>query len=186
MKKIPAAGLLVALMLCCHGVRASTHPVLDFGIARGGDKVAGASFFVGGDSSIHAGDAYYINAGVLHRFPDSNWGFKSTVGYSFAAIPRYGDNFSFRRVPLEFISIYGFGDQNFGFGITCHINPWFDGNGHTPDIHYRNAVGMLLQYQYRVFGVRYTHIRYKAQGTPGNPTLDASSIGLFLTVRFGE
>jgi hypothetical protein len=165
-------------------VPADTAPVMDFGIARGGDKVAGASFFIGGDSSIHAGDAYYIDAGLLHRFAGSNWGFKLTAGYSIAAIPRYGGNFTFRRVPLDAVAIYSIGHQHIGFGVTWHINPRFDADGHGSDIHYNNAAGALLQYQYRMFGIRYTYIRYKSWDMPGTPTLDASSLGLFVTVRF--
>jgi hypothetical protein len=162
----------------------NTQAVMDFGIARGGDKVAGASFFIGGDSSIHAGDAYYIDFGLLHRFQDSNWSFKTTVGYSFAAIPRYGGNFSFRRTPLDAIVIYNTGRQHFGIGVTDHMNPRFDADGHGPDVHYNNAAGLLLQYQYRMFGIRYTYIRYKAWDAPSEPTLDASSLGLFITMTF--
>lgn len=184
--KTIAAGLSAALLLLAGTTRAATAPVMDFGIARGGDKVAGASFFIGGDSSIHAGDAYYFDAGVLHRFQDSNWSFKSTVGYSVAAIPRYWGNFSFRRVPLEVISIYNIGNQHFGAGLTYHINPRFDANGHSPDIHYNNALGALLQYQYRMFGIRYTYIRYKAWDLPRNPTLDGSNLALFITVKFAD
>lgn len=163
-----------------------TVPVLDLGIARGGDKIVGASFFIGGDSSIHAGDAYYADTGLVHRFQDSDWSVKTTLGYAIAAIPRYWGDFSFKRVPLDMIAVYNIGHQHVGAGLTYHLNPWLDANGHSPDIHYNNALGMLLQYQYRMFGVRYTYIRYKARDTTGNPRLDGSSLGLFITIQFAN
>lgn len=193
LNKLIAASLIsstLALSVIAHAGNTpaddpgDTHAVMDLGIARGGDKVAGASFFIGGDSSIHAGDAYYIDFGTLHRFEDSHWSFKSTLGYSFAAIPRYGGNFSFRRVPLDLVEIYNIGRQHFGVGVTYHLNPRFDADGHGPDVHYNNAAGLLLQYQYRTFGMRYTYIRYKAWDVPGNPVLDGSSLGLFITFMF--
>lgn len=167
-----------------HADTGDTRAVMDLGIARGGDKIVGASFYIGGDSSIHAGDAYYADFGLLHRFENSHWSFKATLGYSFAIIPRDGGNFSFRRTPLDVIAIYNTGRQHFGIGLTDHMNPRFDADGHDPDVHYNNAAGALLQYQYRMFGVRYTYIRYKAWDVPGNPVLDGSSLGLFVSFMF--
>jgi hypothetical protein len=186
-----ALGMTAAMLLgTAHAADVSdnasdqTRAVMDLGIARGGDKVVGAHFFIGGNSSIHAGDAYYGDVGLLHNFQDSNWSIKVTAGYSFAAIPGYGGDFSFKRFPLEGLAIYNLDRQHFGIGISYHLNPRLYSNGQSQDVHYNNAAGLLLQYQYRIFGVRYTYIRYKASSVPGNPTLDASSLGLFVSIGF--
>lgn len=192
-KFITASLAISSVLLMCDVSHAQDMPVadsgdtravMDLGIARGGDKIAGASFYVGGDSSIHAGDGYYVDFGLLHRFENSNWSFKTTLGYSFAIIPRDGGNFSFRRAVLEAMAIYNIGNQHIGVGVAEHMNPWFDANGHGTDLHYNNAAGAILQYQYRVFGIRYTYIRYNSWDMPGTPTLDASSLGLFVTIQF--
>ncbi len=163
-----------------------THPVMDFGVARGGDKILDAHFFFGGRESIHAGDAYYGDFGLLHDFEGSDWGFKLTGGYAFATIGSFGSDRTFKRFPLDGLAVYSFGRQHIGFGATYHLNPQLDMNGHGPDLRYHSAPGVILQYQYWMFGARYTYIRYRPEDATGGPDLDGSSLGLFISIEFGK
>lgn len=163
-----------------------TYPVMDFGIARGGDKILDAHFFVGGRESIHAGDAVYGDVGLLHDFRDSDWSFKLTGGYAFASIGSFWSSRTFKRFPLDALAIYSFDRQHIGFGVTYHFNPQLDMNGHGTDVRYHDVAGAILQYQYWLFGVRYTYIRYRPETLPGTPSFDGSSLGLFISIAFGK
>jgi hypothetical protein len=163
-----------------------THPVLEFGIARGGDKVLDAHFFFGGRESIHAGDAYYTDFGLEHEFADSGWGYKVTGGYAFATIGSFGSDRTFKRFPLDALATYSFGRQRIGFGATYHFQPQLDMNGHGADVRFHDAPGVILQYQYWMFGARYTYVRYRPKDLPGAPDLDGSSLGLFISIEFGK
>lgn len=185
-------GALVVASLAAPGwARADagtgeTHPVLDFGLTRGGDKLLDAHFFVGGRESIHAGDAFYGDFGMIHDLQDSDWSVKLTGGYAFASIGSFWSSRTFKRFPVEALMIYNTGRQHIGFGATYHFNPQLDMNGHGDDVRYHGAPGVILQYQYWMFGARYTYVRYKPRNLPGYPTLDGSSLGLFVSIEFGK
>lgn len=164
----------------------TTFPVLDTGIARGGDKLLDANFVFGGRESIHAGDAYFVDFGVMHDFEDSNWSYKITGGYAFAEVGSFWSSRTFKRFPLDAIAIYNIGRNQIGFGVTYHFNPQLDMNGHGTDVRFHDAPGVILQYQYWLFGVRYTYVRYRPKDLPGAATLDGSSLGLFVSIPFGR
>lgn len=194
-KTFPTVGLILMALAAplAHAddeegasVPSLTHPVLDFGIARGGDKVLDAHFVFGGRESIHAGDAYYGDFGVEHEFADSGWGYKVTGGYAFASIGSFWSSRTFKRFPLDGLVTYSFGRQRIGFGATYHFQPQLDMNGHGPDVRYHDAPGVILQYQYWMFGARYTYVRYRPKDAPGLPDLDGSSLGLFVSIEFGK
>jgi len=192
---ILAAALLLAGLMALPVAHAdetdpdagsSTHPVLDFGIARGGDKVLDAHFFFGGRETIHAGDAYSGDFGIEHDFAGSDWGYKLTGGYAVATIGSLWSSRSFKRFPLDGLFTYSFGRQRIGFGATYHFEPQLDMNGHGQDVRFHDAPGAVLQYQYWMFGVRYTYVRYRPKDAPGFPDLDGSSLGLFVSIEFGK
>lgn len=164
----------------------TTKLALDAGAAGGGDKLATIIFTNGDQKDINAGDAVFVDAGVLHNFADSNWSFKGTVGYSFITVHADNGDSTFDRMPIDLLAIYSHGDHHFGLGMTYHMNPHLDLSGFGPNADFDNATGLLLQYQYWMFGVRYTDITYKVSaGTPCvKCSFDGSSLGLFFNFAF--
>ncbi|HSN16947.1 MAG TPA: hypothetical protein VLV87_01960 [Gammaproteobacteria bacterium] len=192
MKK--TAFLTAALLLSCLSAPAwadddyipgSTHPSLDVGVLFGGDKLAERKYVVGGTDSVYAGKSVFADVGILHNFDDPDWAFKGTVGIQSGFSAGFGSDINFKRYPVDLVVLYSDGNQHFGAGLTYHANPKLNGNGHVPDLTFKDAVGAVLEYQYRVFGVRYTNIRYRIEGPcTGRCSFDGSTLGLFFNFVF--
>jgi hypothetical protein len=171
----------------------STHMLLDAGIGAGGDKIATAIFTDGSTKSLYAGNGVFADFGVQHDF-SSDWSLKATLGFDIDTIAAKNANISFTRVPLDVLAIYSAGNSHFGFGVTEHFSPQLDMDGLGPDADFSNATGLILQYQYWLFGIRYTNIKYKVSsisipgGSSGsciaNCSFDGSSIGVFFNYVF--
>ena len=71
-----------------------------------------------------------------------------------------------------------------------HVSPHLNMDGFGPNADFQTATYMVLQYQYWLFGMRYTNIKYKVSslndgGTCiSNCSFDGSSIGLFVNYVF--
>ena len=164
----------------------STHLTLDAGLAFGGDKLATVYYTNGNSKTLRAGDAIYGAVGFEHDF-GVNWGFKSSLGYSFtSAVATNGDT-TFDRFPLDLLAVYNSGRHKFGFGATYHMSPHLDGNGFFPNVDFDNALGWVLQYQYAMIGVRYTNISYHVSGPcAGTCSFSGESLGVFFNWTFGR
>jgi hypothetical protein len=162
----------------------STHPTLDTGVLFGGDKLVTENYIIGGHSTVYAGKGLFVDVGMLHNLQDSAWSFKGTAGvYTGFATGYYSATFT--RYPLDLIALYNQGRYHFGFGLTYHANPKLDQNDHGPNEVFHDAVGGVLEIQYRVFGFRYTNIRYKVTGPClGSCSYDGSTLGLFVNFVF--
>lgn len=184
-----AAALLIGL---CGTARAdddyipgSTHPTVDVGVLFGGDKLAERTYVLGGTDSVYAGKGVFADLGVLHNFDTPDWAFKATVGIHSGFSAGFGSDISFKRYPFDLVLLYSDGNQHFGGGLTYHANPKLNGNGHVPDVTFKDAVGGILEYQYRVFGLRYTYIRYQVDGPcTGSCSFDGSTLGFFFNFVF--
>lgn len=182
-----------ALLLCCCGaaradddyIPGSTHPTLDVGVLFGGDRLAQRNYLLGGTDSVYAGKGVFADLGVLHNFDSPAWAFKATVGIHDGFSSGLGSDINFKRYPVDLVVLYSDGNQHLGFGLTYHANPKLNGNGHVPDLTFKDAVGAVLEYQYRIFGVRYTNIRYQVDGAcTGRCGFDGSTLGLFFNFVF--
>ena len=165
----------------------TTKLALDAGLAGGGDKLATVTFTDGSSRSIYAGNALFTDIGFLHNFPASDWSLKGTIGYAFSSVHASNGDFAFDREPLDLIAIYSRGDHHLGLGLTYHLNPHLDLDNFGPSADFDNAAGLILQYQYWMFGVRYTSITYKAAASThciANCSFDGSSIGVFFNFAF--
>jgi len=198
MKKgsIGTLAFLIAVS-CMTSVRAdnawdpgSTHLALEGGLAAGGDKLATVVDTSGGTHSIYAGDAIYTDVGVQHNFGDSSWSLRATGGFSFTGVTASNANVTFAYVPVNLLAIYSVDNGHFGAGLTYHLGPRLDMDGFAPNVNFQSAPGLILQYQFWLFGVRYTAIRYKISSfsTGGsciaNCTFSGNSLGLFFNYVF--
>jgi hypothetical protein len=163
----------------------TTHFTMDVGVLFGGDKLAERTYVLGGTDSVYAGKAVFADVGVLHDFAASDWSLKGTVGVQSGFSAGLGSDVTFTRYPIDLVALYNVGHQHFGGGLTYHANPKLNGNGHVPDVVFKDPVGLVLEYQYRVFGFRYTNIRYKVDGAcTGRCSYDGSTLGFFFNFVF--
>ena len=160
---------------------------LDAGLAGGGDKLATVTFTDGSTKSINAGDALFVDIGFLHNFAASDWSLKGTIGYAVTSVHASNGDFTFDRYPLDLIAIFSHGDHHFGVGATYQLSPHLNLDGFAPNANFDNAAGLILQYQYWMFGVRYTNITYKTVRSVhciAHCSFDGSSLGLFFNFAF--
>lgn len=166
-------------------VPGTTHPTVDIGVLFGGDKLAERTYVLGGTDSVYAGKGVFADIGVLHNFEDPDWAFKGTLGIHSGFSAGFGSDISFKRYPFDLVILHSEGNHHFGGGLTYHANPKLNGNGHVPDVVFKDAIGGVLEYQYRIFGFRYTYIRYEVEGPcVGNCSFDGSTLGFFFNFVF--
>lgn len=168
----------------------TTHLTLEGGLAGGGDKLVTVFDTSGGSHSIYAGNAIFSDVGVQHNFADSAWSLRATGGFSFTGVAASNATITFAYVPVNLLAIYSTGNHHFGAGLTLHLGPRLDMDGLGPNVDYKTAPGLILQYQYWLFGVRYTAVRYKISSfsTGGscvaNCSFSGDSLGLFFNYTF--
>jgi hypothetical protein len=186
-------GLLPLSAAQADGWDASdTHFAVDAGLTAGGDKLGTVTFTDGSTKSIYAGNSIFADGGVQYNFsPD--WALKATVGYAFETVTASNASFTFDYVPMDLLAIYSHGRHHLAAGLAYHLSPHMDMDGFAPNADFDNATGFILQYQYWMFGVRYTNITYKvskisfggASGPCGaNCSFDGSSLGVFFNYTF--
>ena len=193
MKKSSILPAMAALLVClCGTARAedeylpdTTHFTVDTGVLFGGDKLAERTYVLGGTDSVYAGKSLFADVGVLHDFAESDWALKGTVGVQSGFSAGFGSDITFTRYPVDLVVLDNHGNQHFGGGLTYHANPKLNGNSHTPNLVFKDAVGAVLEYQYRIFGLRYTNVRYRVEGScTGRCSYDGSTLGFFFNFVF--
>ena len=159
--------------------------MVDAGLGFGGDKLV-TVFYTNGDSqSIYAGDGLFSDFGVQHNFTDTDWSFKATAGFDTWAASGHHSDVTFTRYPVDALALYTFGYNHIGFGLTEHFSPKLDLDGLGPNATFDPATGVVLQYQYWLFGVRLTGIRYKvSNGCASGCTINGNSLGFFFNYVF--
>lgn len=184
---LTAAGLLAGAPAWADGdyEPGTTHPTLDLGVNVGGDKLATENAILGGHNTLYAGNSLAFDFGVLHNYSGSDWSLKATAGIQEGFIPTHTSSPTFTRYPLDLVLLYNQERWHFGFGLTYHANPKLIQQGDVQDAAFHDAVGGVLEAQYRIFGFRYTNIRYTSSGPcPGRCSYDGSTLGLFLNFVF--
>lgn len=163
----------------------STRMTVDGGIGGGGDKLVTVQYNNGDTKTIYAGDGAYGDIGVQHNFADSDWSLKATAGFDYAAASGSNATVSFNRYPLDLLAIYSIGRSHIGLGLTEHLSPRLDLDGLGPNADFDNATGVVLQYQYWLFGARLTGISYKASsGCSSGCTINGNSLSVFFNYTF--
>ncbi|HEV2111806.1 MAG TPA: hypothetical protein VGT99_10670 [Gammaproteobacteria bacterium] len=163
----------------------TTRMAVDGGIGGGGDTLVTVQYSNGDTKTIHAGDGLYGDLGVQHNFADSAWSIKATAGFDYAAASGSNATVSFERYPLDLLAIYSIGRSHIGFGLTEHLAPRVDLDGLGPNADFSSATGVVLQYQYWLFGARLTGISYKPSGgCSSGCTIKGNSLSLFFNYVF--
>lgn len=162
----------------------STRMAVDSGIGGGGDKLVTVTYTNGDTRTLYAGDGLYADLGVQHNFADSDWSLKASVGFDYTAASGSNATVSFNRYPLDLLAIYSIGRSHIGFGLTEHLSPRLDLDGLGPNTDFDAAAGVVLQYQYWLFGVRLTGISYKASGCSSGCSINGNSLSLYFNYVF--
>ena len=163
----------------------TTRATVDTGVGGGGDKLVVVQYRNGDTKTIYAGDGFYADMGVQHNFTDSGWSLKATAGFDYAAATGSNATVSFNRYPLDLLAIYSIGRSHIGFGLTEHLAPRLDLDGLGPNVDFDNATGVVLQYQYWLFGARFTGINYKVSGcNSGCSSVSGNSLSVFFNYTF--
>ena len=193
MGKAGLIALTAALCLLGFGrVRAdeaydpgTSHPTLEVAANVGGDKLATYNPLFGGHDTLYAGKSLAVDFGVQHNFAGSDWSLKATAGIQKGFIPTHTGGPTFTRYPLDLLLLDNQGRWHFGFGLSYHANPKLLQGSSGPDVAFHDALGGVLEAQYRIFGFRYTNIRYTSSGPcPGRCSYDGSTLGLYLNFVF--
>lgn len=163
----------------------TTQASVDAGLALGGDKLATVTFTNGDTKTLHAGDGLFASMGAQHNFADTDWAFRGTLGFKYNAISASNGTISFTRYPLDLLAIYSHERHHIGFGLAYDMSGRLDMDGFGPNADFKNAAGLVLQYQYWMFGVRYTSIKYKVSNCSGTcNSIDGSSLAFLFNYQF--
>ncbi len=166
-------------------ISGTTHMVVDGGLGFGGDKLVTVVYTNGNTNTIDAGDGLYGDFGVQHNFTDTDWSFKATAGFDSWAASGHHADVTFTRYPVDLLALYTIGYNHIGFGVTEHLSPRLDLDGLGPNANFDAATGAILQYQYWLFGVRYTSIRYKVSSDcTSGCSVDGSNLSVFFNYVF--
>lgn len=143
---------------------AGTHFTAIAALAAGGDELATISFTNGDSQDIKAGSGVYLGGGFLHNFAAVPVSVQVTLGYFVADTAATNTQARFSRYPLDAMVFYRNAGHRFGAGLTYHLSPTLDLDQLGGTYKFENAQGLVLEYGYKWFGIRYTTIDYEAKG----------------------
>jgi hypothetical protein len=171
---------------------ADFRPMIKLGVDTGGDEILAYVFPNGEVETLNANQGFYLGGGVsvtnFYRGAD----LELEVSLSFKYVTAYGENgeVDWTRYPLDVLFFYRWSRLRAGGGLTYHIGPELKGGGDAAGfkVRFENALGFVLQADYRVTekftaGVRYTAIDYETKASPATTT-KSSGIGVTFGYTF--
>jgi hypothetical protein len=150
----------------------------------GGDKILTVDFEDGDSQDIRAGQGLALDVGGWFR-PSETVPIEiaGTIGYKFVTTAADNADINLSRTVVKLNATYWFQNSWFATaGLTHHMNPKLDGDGFFEDITFDDATGFSAEVGWRWIALRYTKLTYEL---PGFEDIDASSVGLTMTFRFG-
>jgi len=189
-----AAIASVAAML--FGSAAAAHasdvrPMIKAAADFGGDTLVTVTFTDGSSESIKANELLSLGGGVSIVNAAGDIEAELSLSYKFALINASNGDVTFSRWPLDALVFYRLPELRLGGGLTYHINPKLSGSGVASgiDATFDNALGLLLQVDYRVtpkinLGIRYTSLDYKLHVGSATATARSSGVGVVFSASF--
>jgi hypothetical protein len=149
------------------------HGLFRLGLEFGGDTIKTVDFTDGTTATIKANEGIYLGGGMALVEVVKDVDIELSLAWKFKAIIASNGDVTFTRFPLEALVFYKFDKVRLGGGATYHLNPKLTVSGAAigPNVSYDNALGRVLQADYRVtdklnVGLRYTSIEYKVGNSP--------------------
>jgi hypothetical protein len=185
-----ALALVLAASTPVAANAAEIRPMVKVGIDTGGDALLTHVFPDGEAETIKGNQGFYAGAGVsvTNFYRD----LELEISLSFKYTTAYGNNgeIDWTRYPLDALVFYRWTKWRAGGGLTYHVGPKLKGDGDAAgvSIKFENALGFVLQADYRITdqftaGVRYTAIDYETSASPA-VTTKSSGIGITLGMTF--
>ncbi len=151
----------------------------------GGDDLVTVDFDEGDSQTIKAGQGVSAGVGGWFRpLVDNPLEIHALVGLKYVTTAADNADVNVSRVVLKLDGVYRFSNDWFAsIGLTHHSSPELDGDGFFEDISFDDATGVTLGVGWKWIGLNYTNIEYSSEFYED---VDASSIGLSFTYRFGQ
>lgn len=139
---------------------------------------------------INAGELFSLAGGLAFQIPMTSIQLQGTIGYHVDGIFADNGDVEFARYPVELLALYRFNKHRVGFGVTEHLNPKLELDfdfGPEVATKYRDAFGLIVQYDYRIstyfaLGLRYVDIEYEVKNNGyiynSSQKVDGSHIGI--------
>lgn len=180
----------LAAMWALGAQAAEIRPLVKAGVDFGGDTMVTAAFSDGFTEEVRANDGFYIGGGAVIIDNARNMEYHLTLAYKFASVDGTDGDIEWSRIPLEALAFYRFSRVRLGGGLTYHINPRLEGDGSAGglDVDFKNALGVVLQADWRVnqmigVGARYTILEYDAEGAFFG-SAKSNGVGVTLSINF--
>jgi hypothetical protein len=158
--------------------------LVELGIHTGGDEMTLVDDSNAVIESTKAGELYSLALGGTKAFTD-NIEAQFTIGIKSNSNYALDSEASWVRYPVNGMIFYYSENYRLGLGATAHLYPKYKVSGTTKNASssYKNALGGLLEFDYRLsgqlyLGLRYTAIEYVREDD--GKRFDGSSIGLLL------
>jgi len=151
----------------------------------GGDEVATVVFEDDSDQDLKAGQGVALSVGGYFRpVESSRFRIEGSVGYKFSTTAASNADIGMSRTLLQLGGAYEWPNGFFlGAGVMQHLNPKLDGDGFFEDIDFDDATGFNFEIGWKWVSLHYTEMTYESDFFED---VDASSIGVRLTYRFGQ
>jgi hypothetical protein len=160
------------------------------GIDVGGDTLVTAIFTDGETEKIRANEGFYIGGGAAIVNAAGSMEYHVSLAYKVAVVNASNGDIEWTRFPLEALAFYRFPRVRVGGGLAYHISPRLEVSG-VPggqDVKFKNAVGAVLQADWRITekiaaGLRYTILEYDAKGA-FTGSAKSNGFGLTFSMNF--
>jgi len=166
-----------------HGKRGGL--LLQMDADFGGDEVATVVFEDDSDQDLTAGQGVTLSVGGYFRPVESSpFRIEGSVGYKFSTTAASNADIGMSRTLLQLGGAYEWPNGFYlGAGVVQHLGPKLDGDGFFEDIDFDDATGFNFEIGWKWVALHYTQMTYESDFYED---VDASSIGVRLTYRFGQ
>ena len=180
----------VFIILLCVSTQVAAGIFVQAGIHFGGDTLVNAIFIDGSTDSIEAGGLLSGSLGYETDITDSLL-LKLSAGLKFDMFLAGNSDVSFDRYPLEALVFVKGEKFHLGVGLSYHTGVKLTGDAalFLPTINFDDATGYVVQLDYLLSEQAYLSLNYTGidyQASSGGPTIDGSSIGLVIGLKFGK
>jgi hypothetical protein len=150
----------------------------------GGDDLVTVDFEDGESQDIKAGQGLGLGIGGWFRpVADNPFEVHALVGFKYTTTAAENADINVSRMVLRLDGVYRFANEWWAsIGLTHHASPELDGDGFFEDIPFDDATGFSAGFGWKWIGLHYTSLEYSSAFYED---VDAGSIGLSLTYRFG-
>jgi hypothetical protein len=185
-----ALAFMLAVATPLASGAAEIRPMIKLGLDTGGDTLITHVFPDGEVETIKGNQGFYVGGGA--SIVNAAGNLELEVSLTFKYTSAYGKNgeVEWTRYPLDALVFYRWARWRAGGGLTYHFGPKLKGGGDAAgvNVEFDNALGFVLQADYRITdqftaGVRYTAIDYETSASPA-VTTKSSGIGITLGVTF--